>query len=56
MNSKEKIKDILGFVQNVTETDWGFMMCLKQELEHLVIIAQAEGIKEAKDMILGEIE
>lgn len=56
MNSKEKIKDILDFVQNATEADWGFMMCLKQELERLVIIAQTEGIKEAKEIILGEIK
>ena len=56
MNSKEKIKDILSFVQNVTETEWGFMMCLKQELEHLVIISQTEGVKEIRDILLGEEE
>jgi hypothetical protein len=32
------------------------MTCLKQELELLVAIAQTEGIKEAIDMILGEIK
>lgn len=56
MNSKEKIKDILDFVQNVIKVDKLFMTCLKQKLELLVAIAQAEGIKEAKDMILGEIK
>lgn len=56
MNSKEKIKDILDFVQNVIEVDWSFMMCLRQELELLVAIAQTEGIKEAKEIILGEIK
>ena len=56
MNSKEKIKDILDFIQKVIKVDKLFMACLKQELEYLVVIAQAEGIKEAKDMILGEIK
>ena len=56
MNSKEKIKKILDWMQSATDADWGFMMYLKQELEHLVFIAQTEGIKEAKDMILGEIK
>lgn len=56
MNSKEKIKDILDFVQNSTDANWNCLQYLKQELEHLVIIAQTEGIKEAKDMILGEIK
>ena len=51
MTSKEKIKDILDFVQNVTDADWGFMMCLKQDLEHLVVIAQTEGVKEARDAL-----
>ena len=55
MNSKEKIKDILDFVQKVIKVDKLFMTCLKQELEYLVVIAQTEGIKEAKDMILRKI-
>lgn len=54
--SKEKIKDILNFVQKVIKVDKLFMTCLKQELEHLVIIAQTEGAKEVKNMILGEKE
>ena len=54
--SKERIKDILDFVQNVIKVDKLFMTCLEQKLELLVAIAQAEGIKEAKDMILGEIK
>ena len=51
MTSKEKITDILDFVQNVTDSDWSFMQCLKQDLEHLVIIAQTEGVKEARDAL-----
>ena len=35
MTSKEKITDILDFVQNVTDADWGFMQCLKQDLEQI---------------------
>lgn len=51
MTSKEKVTDILDFVQNVTDADWGFMQCLKQDLEHLVVIAQTEGVKEARDAL-----
>lgn len=51
MTSKEKMKEILDFVQNVTDADRGFMMCLKQDLEGLVIIAQTEGVKEARDAL-----
>ena len=54
MTSKEKIKDILAFVQNSMDVDWGFMCCLKQDLEGLVIIAQTEGIKEAHN-VLNEV-
>ena len=56
VTSKEKIKDILNFVQKVIKVDKLFMTCLKQELEYLVIIAQTEGAKEVKNMILGEKE
>lgn len=56
MNSEEKIKDILDLVQKVIKVDKLFMTCLKQELEYLVVIAQTEGIKEAINMILGEIK
>lgn len=51
MTSKEKINDILDWVQSATNVNWGFMCCLKQDLEHLVTIAQTEGIKEAKDAL-----
>lgn len=51
MTSKEKMNEILDFVQNAANIDWGFMMCLKQDLEGLIIIAQIEGIKEAKDAL-----
>ena len=51
MTSKEKIKDILDWVQNTTDADWNFLRCLKEDLEGLVIISQTEGIKEARDVI-----
>lgn len=51
MTSKEKMNEILDFVQNAANIDWGFMMCLKQDLEGLITIAQIEGIKEAKDAL-----
>lgn len=51
MTSKEKMKEILDFVQNATDADWGFMMCLKQDLAGLIIIAQTEGVQEARDAL-----
>ena len=51
MTSKEKIKDILDWMQNTTDADWNFLCCLKQDLEHLVTIAQTEGVKEARDAL-----
>lgn len=51
MTSKEKIKDILDWVQNTADVNWGIMQCLKQDLEHLVAIAQTEGVKEARDAL-----
>lgn len=51
MTSKEKIKDILDWVQSIMCVDWGFMCCLRQDLENLVVIAQTEGVKEAKDAL-----
>lgn len=51
MTSKEKIKDILDWMQNTTDADWNFLRCLKQDLEHLVTIAQTEGVKEARDAL-----
>lgn len=51
MTSKEKIKDILDWVQSTMEVNWGFMACLKQDLEHLVVIAQTEGVKEVKEAL-----
>ena len=51
MTSKEKIKDIIDWIQNTTDADWNFLRCLKQDLEHLVTISQIEGIKEAKDAL-----
>ena len=38
-------------MQSTTDVDWGVMSCLKQDLEHLVVIAQTEGVKEAKDAL-----
>ena len=54
MTSKEKIKDILDWMQSVTDAedvDWGFMQCLKQDLEYLVAIAQTEGVIEVRDAL-----
>lgn len=51
MNSKEKIKDILDWVQSTADVNWSFMCCLKQDLEYLVTIAQTEGVKEARDAL-----
>lgn len=51
MTSKEKIKDILNWIQNTTDADWNFLCCLKQDLEGLAIIAQTEGVKEAHDAL-----
>lgn len=42
MTSKEKINDILDWVQNTMEVNWSFMACLKQDLKDLVVIAQDE--------------
>lgn len=50
MTSKEKITEILNWVQDYY-IDWNFMRGLKQDLEELVIIAQTEGVKEAKDSL-----
>ena len=50
MTSKEKITEILNWVQD-SYIDWNFMRGLKQDLEELVIIAQTEGVKEAKDAL-----
>lgn len=51
LSSQQKINDILDWVQNTRDVDWGFMCCLKQDLEHLVIIAQTEGVEEAQDAL-----
>lgn len=46
MNSKEKIKDILDWTEGWTHVGWGYMTCLRQELEELVEIAKNELLKE----------
>ena len=51
MTSKEKIKDILDWIQTTTDADLGFICCLRKDLEHLVTIAQTEGVKEARDKL-----
>ena len=51
MDSKEKIRDILNSVQNAIEADLGFLCCLRKDLEHLVVIAHLEGVKEARDKL-----
>lgn len=50
MTSKEKIIEILNWVQG-SYMDWNCMRGLKQELDELVVIAQTEGVKEAKDAL-----
>ena len=40
MTSKEKIKEILDFIQNKTNADWMCLMCIKEDLEDLVTIAK----------------
>ena len=54
MDSKEKIRDILNSVQNTIDADLGFICCLRKDLEHLVVIAQTEGVKEARN-VLNEV-
>ena len=51
MTSKEKIKEILGWIQDTTDADWNFLQCLKADMEHLITIAQIEGIKEAHNAL-----
>ena len=51
MTSEEKIAYILDWVQHTMDVDWGIMCYLKQDLEHLVTIAQTEGVKEARDAL-----
>lgn len=51
MTSTEKIKEILGWIQDTTYVDWNFLQYLKQDMEHLVTIAQIEGVKEARDAL-----
>lgn len=50
MTSKEKITEILNWIQGCY-MDWNCMRGLKQDLEELAIIAQTEGVKEAKDAL-----
>lgn len=53
MTSQEKIKDILDWMQSTTCSDWNFLQCLKQDLGHLVTIAQTEGVKAVRDVLNG---
>lgn len=52
MTSKEKITEILNWVQD-SYIDWNFMRGLKQDLEELVEIAQAEGADRLVDRVNG---
>lgn len=52
MTSKEKITEILNWVQD-SYIDWNFMRGLKQDLEELVEIAQAEGVDRLVDRVNG---
>ena len=42
MTSKEKIKNILDWTEGWTDINWGYIACLKMELEELVEIAKSE--------------
>ena len=42
MTSEEKMSEILDWVQDALNANWGFMCCLKEDLKDLVAIAQAE--------------
>lgn len=49
--SKEKIEEILDWVQNASCIDWQFMRCLQQDLELLVAIAKREGVEETENIL-----
>lgn len=51
MTSEAKIMEILEWVKDTTDVGNGFMLCLLQDLKHLTVIAQTEGIKEARDAL-----
>ena len=53
MTSKEKIKDILDWIQSTTCSDWNFLQCLKQDLECLATIAKTEGIENIRNALGG---
>lgn len=55
MTSKNKITMILNWVQT-SYIDWNFMRGLKQDLEELVEIAQAEGADRLVDRINGLVD
>ena len=42
MTPEEKMNEILDWVQDALNVNWDFMCCLKDDLEDLVAIAQAE--------------
>ena len=42
MTPEEKMNEILDWVQDTLNVNWGFMCCLRDDLEDLVAIAQAE--------------
>lgn len=50
MTSNEKMTEILDWVQG-SYMDWNCMRVLKQDLEHLIVIAQTEGVREARDAL-----
>ena len=55
MTSKEKIKEILRWVQDESCADWNFMRGLKQDLKELVAIAHNEGIDKLEYKILSNL-
>lgn len=56
MTSKEKIKEILIWVQNEPCVDWNLMRCLNQDLYELVAIAHREGIDKLEAKLISNLD
>ena len=56
MTSKEKIKEILRWIQDEPCADWNLMRGLKQDLDELVAIAHKEGIDKLENKLLSHLD
>lgn len=56
MTSKEKIKEILKWVQDESCIDWNFMRGLQQDLNELAKIAYNEGIDKLVDKVIDNLD